>query len=180
MVVGCKERHGTELQEKLHYGVCDGHAVLRAGSPTRFVHDDKAVFSCISYDVGTLPHFNHEGGLSLCQVVIGTDTGEDTVRNRDFSPVGRDEESCMGHEHDKCRLTEEGGFTGHVGARYQCKAAFFGGKGVPHESSARKLRLHDGVTTALNDESAAFLRYHGTDMSRLTCALSRALIEIEL
>ena len=72
-----EQTHAFELgDDVVEDGVCNGDAVVRAGSTAELVEDYEAAVGGLFEDVAGLIQFHHEGGLARHHVVKGAHSCE--------------------------------------------------------------------------------------------------------
>ena len=143
VVVGGEEGAGLgAVVEMFGDGPGDGKAIEGGGAAADFVEDDEGVGGGVVDDEGGLVHFDHEGGLSLREVVGGADAAEDFIDEADGRFFGGDVGSDLGHQSDEGDLTDVGGLSGHVGAGENVKAT---GVGVHGGVVGNKFFLDEGL-----------------------------------
>ena len=139
-------------------GNCTGNAdTVKCGCTTsHLVKYNKAVGSCIFQDIRDLTHLHHECGLSCCQVIGRSDTGEYLVHNGYLSRIRRNEASYLSHEHDKGCLTHICGFTRHIGSRDNghTVSLIVDVDIIRHEHLISQHKLHYGMAACLYIDSA--------------------------
>ncbi len=85
MVVGCEDAHcAYVVVEVFERGLGNGESVVGCGSPSDFIEDDEGMGICLVQDGGDVEHFDHEGGLSLRDIVVCAEAGEESVQDAHF------------------------------------------------------------------------------------------------
>ena len=87
MIMRCKQSSRTDtplIRNVLHDSTRNAHAVIGRGAAADFVEDNQTGFCCLIQDIRDLAHLHHKGGLTACQIVRCTDTGEHPIHNADM------------------------------------------------------------------------------------------------
>ncbi len=122
VIVGGEECQRAKLRglvQILEDRLRDAHAVVGAGTATDLVEDEQAAGRGVGEDVRGLHHFNHEGGESAGQLIVGADSGEDPIAESDDGALGRHEAAGLGQQDDDAGLPQVGGLAGHVRSAQQ-------------------------------------------------------------
>ncbi len=118
------------FQQVARDGVGEGEAIEGGGAAPDLVHQHQAFFGGVVQDVGGLGHLDHEGGTSAGEVVRCADAREDLVDLAQHGGLRGDEAADMREQRDEGDLAHVGGFTAHVGAGDEQRAAGVVERGV--------------------------------------------------
>src|SRR5436305_13737138 len=111
MIVSCKERaRATALivMQVFDYRASNGPSIVRARTASDLVQNNQTAWCCMMEDVCRFHHFDHEGTLSGCQIVLRADTRKDTVNNADLGHFCWHITAKLGHQRDQGNLTQIG------------------------------------------------------------------------
>ena len=113
--MGGEECLGSDVvMQVLDDGPSQAQSVESAGAPSDLVQYDQAVLGCVIENIRRFSHFHHECGLSLHQVIPGSDSGENAIQNVDSGLGGWHKTSNMSHQTNQCDLSNIGAFPRHV------------------------------------------------------------------
>lgn len=158
VVVRGEEAAGTDMVvQVLGDAPGDAEAVEGGRAAADLVEDDEAALGGVVEDERGLVHLDHEGGLTTCDVVAGTDAGEDAIDEADLGAGGGQEAANLRHEREQCGLTQVGALTGHVRAGDEDETAFLRLQSdvVRHEAlAAREILIEHGMAAVANEEIA--------------------------
>ncbi len=143
------------------------HPIKSARPPAYLIQDNQTSGSGVIQNVGRLNHLNHEGALTLSQVVECTHPGEYPIYESNSSLAGRDETANLGHEDNQSHLPEIGRFTGHIGACDNYQLVFVTIQ--PHivrDKSLTQIHIFDHRMSAINNDNFIAFVDHGHHIVR--------------
>src|SRR4051794_33005845 len=101
MVMSCEERLSARLRvDVFDGGPGDGESVVGCGAATDLVEEDERARSGSVEDRGGLGHLDHEGGTAACEIVGGSNAGEDAIDDGESRASGGNPGTHLRHDDD--------------------------------------------------------------------------------
>ena len=170
---------GTRRQI-LHNGPGQSHAVIGACAAADFIQNNQAAAGGLPQDARGFHHFHHEGALALCQIVRGPHPAENFVGHADDGGGGGDHAAHLRQQADDGHLTQNSGFSGHVGAGKQAETPLFIQRdAVGHKGGRADHGFHNRMPPVADLQIGAVVQ-HGAAPAVTSAGVGEALPVVQM